>query len=158
MRCAGWPMSTSGAIRSRCGLTLRRFSEGDFQAIEARPDYTAEMELLEGHPPAGLAWTLTQGDTPLMIGGFDNLGQGRWSAWTYGQSLSPRAWSLVRRAFHLMAFEVGARRVEACIRTVGPHYSGASRFAISLGMLPEGVMRAWGADGTDYELFARIYP
>ena len=161
MPCAGLPMLTDGALTSRCGLTLRRYSPCDFYTIQARTDYAAELSLNNGHQPQGLAWTMTQGpkrwDRPLMIGGFDDLGHGRWSAWTFGETLSPRAWAMVRHAFHLMVFQVRPRRVEACVRLDTPYVEAARHYARSLGMSFEGVMRSWGCDGTDYELFARVY-
>lgn len=157
-----------GAIHAACGLTLRRFSPSDPARIQPRADFAAEQKaagepLMGPDRPSGLCWTLTQGprrwDRPLACGGIEPLGYGRWSGWLYAADLSPRGWSLVRRAFRLMITETHARRVEIAVRAAPIPGVGwaAHDYAEKLGLAREGVMRAWGPDGADYVLYAGVF-
>lgn len=157
-----------GALSARCGLTLRRYSPGDPPRIAARADFAAEQKaagepLMGPDRPSGLCWSLTAGprrwDRPLACGGIEPLGHGRWSGWLYAADLSPRGWSMVRRAFRLMIAETKARRVEIAVRAAPVQGVGwaAHDFAAMLGLSREGVMRAWGPDGDDYVLYAGVF-
>lgn len=162
---------SAGELSVRCGLTLAPFSPSDPPRIAARADFAAEQKaagdpLMGPGRPGGLCWTLRAGprrwDRPLACGGLEDLGHGRWGGWLYASDLSPRGWALVARAFRMMRQEVQARRVELTVRAPAtaedrPLAMKACRFAVRLGLEREGLMRAWGADGADYFLFAGVF-
>jgi len=158
----------AGTLSARCGLTLRRYSPSDPTRIQARADFAAEQKaagdpLLGPAQPSGLCWTLAalpgRWSVPLACGGIEPLGHGRWSGWLYASDLTPRGWSMVRRAFRLMIAETRARRVEIAVRAAPIPGVGwaAHDYAGMLGLSREGVMRAWGPDGADYVLYAGVF-
>ncbi|WOB24746.1 MULTISPECIES: hypothetical protein [Xanthomonas] len=107
----------------------------------------------------GFAFTALQDDnTPAAAGGFEPVSPGVWQSWMVGtedgwaqqwRSLTKAArWTMER------VFESGAHRVQttALVR----RREALVWFQRSLGMRPEGVWRAFGANGEDFASFSRL--
>ena len=146
-------------------LTVRSYSPSDPLRIRPREDFRLEHEaagspLFGPERVQGPCWTLTDGDRkwarPLACGGLEPQGHGRFAAWLYASDLSPRGWAVVKRAFHRVVAESGARRVEATVRVDGPA-KAAAYAELDLGLRWEGRLRGWGPDGADYDLYAGVF-
>lgn len=139
-------------------IRLRPYVAGDALLVELRPELAAEasgQDLLGYGVPVGRAWTLTQAGRVVACGGLAPDGAGRAAAWTLMGALGEATGLAAARACRRMLASWGGefRRIEARTRADFP--AGAD-FLHWLGFEFEGVARAWGPDGADYIVYARV--
>lgn len=143
-------------------IELRRYIAGDAGLVTPRAELIAEataldQAFLDGRAcPLGEAWTVTDRLEPIACGGLTPVWPGRFLAWTWIGSPSPRGWAAITHACErqlTVAFENGAMRIEAST-PVGLEAGG--RWLERLGFQREGRARRYGPAGEDYWLYARV--
>ncbi|MGD9614933.1 MAG: hypothetical protein AB7H90_02920 [Alphaproteobacteria bacterium] len=116
----------------------------------ADPGYA---EALSADP--GLSWAMREGVRIVMAAGVVPVWKGRGLAWLTHDGAEWRHWlAAARWARHWFAI-LPFRRIEA---TVLGGFDPGERWVEFLGFGHEGVMTAFGEDGADYHLYARIRP
>ena len=106
----------------------------------------------------GMAFTAIDNGYLVASGGIAPLWEGVGEAWLLGAERVEKHRRYVARAVHQHMLQVvekkGLWRVQAAMRSDWPELKRWARF---LGMQHEGTMRAYGADGLDYERYARVW-
>lgn len=138
---------------------LRHYRPGDMAAVRARPDFARERRIepeVAGAADADWTWSLIAPDGEVLgVGGFVDQGQGRGAVWLYAAALRRRDWLRLIRTFETLR-PARLRRIEAMVRMDGPAWTSAVAYARRCGFAVEGILRAYGADGTDYALLAFV--
>lgn len=99
----------------------------------------------------GVAWTAKEGNRVTACGGLLSQWEGRHVAWLLiGRECSLRG---IVKAARCILFSCAARRIEA---TVSAHFSQAKKLVEMLGFEFEGVLKAYGPNGDDFLMFARV--
>ena len=106
----------------------------------------------------GMAFTGIDNGHLVGAAGIFPLWEGVGEAWFLGASRvgkhQLRVARLVRKGLLRVADEQGLWRVQAAMRSDWPELARWARF---LGMEHEGTMRRYGANGLDYERYARVW-
>lgn len=105
----------------------------------------------------GPAWVLCEGETPIVVAGFHLQRPGVWQEYLFS---THRAWAYhalgttryVKRVMDAM-MKSEAHRIE-CISLVSRAFT--HDWLSVLGFEPEGTLRAYGANGEDAIMFARV--
>lgn len=114
----------------------------------ADPDYAVPLSSLPG-----LSWAMLEGPHVVMAAGIAPVWRGRGLAWLTHDGAEWRHWLAASRwARHWFAI-LPFRRIEA---TVLCDFAPGCRWAEFLGFAREGRMRAFGEDGADFWLYARV--
>lgn len=100
-----------------------------------------------------------EGELPIVAGGWDPIFDGVWSGWLVG---SEAAWgvhalSITRACRNIMDSLIqsdGARRL--CINGLASRTAACDWYERGLQMTREGTMRAFGRNGEDLALYARV--
>lgn len=127
-------------------------------ALELQPEQAGtavDLELGRELEHAGAAWTGVDGSTILFCAG---LRRSSWSGQALGwamfaPALGPSAMLAMTRRTRLEFARSGFRRIEALVRT--DHANGHA-WARLIGLEREGTLRAWGPDGLDHDIYARV--
>ena len=100
------------------------------------------------------AWTGIADGRVIGCGGLITQDPHRALAWVTLGIVPRRAWvAIVRKIAVVLA--TGPRRIEAAVKD---GFENGCRLVDLLGFTREGVMHGWGADGSDFVLFARVQP
>jgi hypothetical protein len=105
----------------------------------------------------GPSWVIVADSKPVLVAGFDRIRNGVWQDWCIS---TPDAWGphwhgvtrIVRRAMDAM-LQDGAHRLQ-CISLASRIH--AHRWYRPLGLVKEGVLHGYGANGEDAIMFARL--
>jgi hypothetical protein len=106
----------------------------------------------------GPSWALFDGTKPIAAAGFEEIRRGVWQDWMVSTPAAwePRNWRettrYVRQAMGVM-LKSGAHRLQ-CISLRSR--IGAHKWYHVLGLRQEGVLEAYGVDGQDAIMFARL--
>lgn len=112
-------------------------------------------------PPHWRMAMVDEHDWPLAIGGLFPLWAGRAEAWLLFHPLAqPRdvvraVNACARHMDAVQAYDAACRRIEMYVDAATHRHD---RFAARMGMTMEGVARAWGTDGADHVVYARVAP
>lgn len=129
-----------------------------YEALSDGVPYDSERHAIQLAASLGPRWALVKGDgQPLAIGGFSYIRPLVWQDWLIG---TPEAWrdhwrSISKHCRRMMdrMLETEAHRIQ-CVsladRTAAHHWYRV------LGYEREGTLRAYGANGEDAVMFARI--
>lgn len=100
-----------------------------------------------------LAYTIRHDGEVLICAGVADLGHGRGLLWSFVSDAGRRHGHIVHRAALRFISMLTFRRLEAtCLAGV----AHAAEWLERLGFSYEGTMRAWGPDGSDHDLYARV--
>jgi hypothetical protein len=116
-------------------------------------DYRA---ILAGFRAAGEAWSVIADDGDVLaFGGVVKLWEGTGEAWSVVSARAKEFPLAVCKASRAAVRGARLRRVQACVRAGD---ETARRFAELCGLDAEATLRAFGPDGEDYIMYARIRP
>lgn len=135
-------------------IAVRAYQPGDLEAIDLQPGQECERTLFV--PEAadmGPAFTITRGDTLLMVAGLVEVHSAYASAWALFTSGLGGDYAAIVRAIRRVLDASGYRRVDAMIRE---DWGRAHALARLLGFSKEGVSRAMGEKGEDFATYARV--
>ena len=114
-------------------------------------------QVFDAQARAGLAYTLLIDGRVAACGGITQLWPGLGEAWSV---ISPIAkhhpmplTRLVKRQIDSVALALALHRVQCVCKTADQR---ATRWAECLGFVREGTLRAYGQDGSDHDIFARV--
>jgi len=113
-------------------------------------------DIIAARGPGGPAWAALVDGSPIAIGGFSIIHEGCAEAWV---AVAPGLSNTDRLALALAVKRRFARESAAWKRVQASTVVGntsAARLTRWLGFTPEGLMRAWGRDGSDHIRYARI--
>lgn len=120
-----------------------------FAGIVDTPGYAESL--------AASPWSFAaiDGDEVLGCAGVYEVWEGRALAWALIGKTSGRHFKAIHRAVAGFLAQAKWRRIEM---VVDAQFDAGIRWARLLGMKQEGLMRAYGPDGKDYYLFAKVQP
>ncbi len=102
---------------------------------------------------AGPSFAIRSAERLIFVGGIVEVAAGRARCWSLIAALRRREFvpltDMVRRVIDAAAY----RRTEMEVRSA---FVGGHTWARHLGFIREGTMQAWGPDGQDYDLYARL--
>lgn len=106
----------------------------------------------------GIAYTVTRDNAPVAAFGLQKMWPGRASSWGFVSSKIGRSGLLyatreIVGKLNMIQSSQDYRRVEA---STAAGFDRAARWAEALGFQREGLMRAYGPDGSDYHLWSRV--
>lgn len=131
-------------------LTLIDMQEQQITARDILRDQPGLAGMLRS---SGDAYTVLVDGQPIICAGLLNVGDGRAHAWALFAQHSGRYFVKLIRYIGRYLDTVSFRRIEA---TVDVRFFAAIRLANILGFEREGVMKAYGRDGGDHYLYARV--
>ena len=111
--------------------------------------------VLSGFRATGESWAILADDEVLAIGGIVRLWENTGEAWSIVSARAKDYPLAVCKASRAAVRGARLRRVQACIRAGD---DTARRFAEICGMDAEATLRAFGPEGEDYIIYARIRP
>lgn len=147
---------TLGALEQICHRL--RATDAD-EILNLRPHDSWALLALEAHycltvrGRGVIAWVHGM---PAAVIGFGELRPGVWDAVSFGTDAYKDAGVVLMRAGRRMARDIlsdpvlGARRLQADAKASNTR---AHQFIRALGGVPEGIMRSYGKDGSDYQRF-----
>ncbi|WP_052812276.1 hypothetical protein [Xanthomonas campestris] len=142
---------------------MRATEQEQFLAVTGAKQYDPEMGahwlINVAARSGGFAFTAVLDDNrPAAAGGFEPISPGVWQSWMVGTEEGwAQQWRSITKASRWTAeriFESGAHRVQTTA-LVG-RKEAIVWFQRSLGMHPEGIWRAFGANGEDFASFSRL--
>lgn len=145
-------------------LETRAFRLQDVDRLPSQGQQAAEVavvsrETLAAAARRGPAWTVVSDGDVVAVGGISVIYPGRALCWALvsGQATQGQRVAAARAALKMVrqARWLGVVRLEATVRADWPQAAG---FLAGLGFQREGVLRRYGPDGADHEMWARIEP
>ncbi len=148
-------------------LDFQPFTPGHLLALDLAPqsaryaDRIQQVAASGAMTVQGLSWSALSRGRVIGCAGIQQIWPGRAHAWAVIGQMPPRAWPGITRACIFMldaAHADGWRRIET---TVLDDFPAGLRWIRRLGFVCEnGVTpcRAWGPDGADHWMFARVRP
>lgn len=102
----------------------------------------------------GPAYTGIHEGKVIACAGLAHFTPGRAQGWALiGKNATPRLFVEITHEVRLFFDRQNVRRIETPVRS---DFAGGHRWAQKLGFVREGTMRAFGEDGFDYDLYARV--
>ncbi|MBB3802056.1 hypothetical protein FHR47_002304 [Xanthomonas arboricola] len=142
---------------------MRETEQRQFLAVTGLAEYDPEVGahwlINVAKRSGGYAFTAVMDDnTPAAAGGFEPVAPGVWQSWMVG---SEEGWAQQWRSLTKAAcwtadriFDAGAHRVQTT--ALVDRKEAIVWFQRSLRMRPEGIWRAFGANGEDFASFSRL--
>lgn len=127
--------------------------------------HLSKMKLKEVHssevgldvPLNAFATTFFYGDDPVAIFGASQLFRGVFHVWAFlTEDVKKHPIAFHREVVKLIDWWFKNAQLRRMQMSVKVGFSEGSKWASLLGFVPEGVMKNYGPDGSDYLLFARI--
>lgn len=140
-------------------IEVRQFRPADLDELRLQPaqEYLAAFIARPGYGQelvdAGPAHTVWNGDRIVCCAGVANLWPGRASAWALLAWDAGRSMRGLHREVLRFLDGCGIRRVEAYVY---PQFEAGHRWATMLGFEREGLLRAFGLDGSDMVMYSRV--
>lgn len=128
-----------------------------YEAFTGQPFNRDTMALGLASKP-GPSWVLCGDGSPIAAAGFDYIRPGVWQDWmvntpeAFGQHWRTTT-KHVRRAMNAMLDQTDTHRLQ-CVSLASRIH--AHRWYAVIGLAPEGTLRAYGANGEDAIMFARV--
>lgn len=130
-------------------MTIERFQPEHVEEILGHEVEDAKRFALTS--PA--AYTVRINGTAIICGGVADMGSGRGLAWAFVSPLALRHPLIVTRTALRLFSTLDYRRIEA---TCSCGFERGREWLKLLGFKYEGTMTAWGPDGSNHELWARV--
>ena len=142
-------------------VEVRPFRPEDVYTIEPQGRHVAALEaigdwraMIRTAAASGPAWTALHDGRVLGVAGLGVHWAGRAEAWCLlTRDVPARLWPALHRAALRGIAEAGYRRIEASAKT---GFEQGQRWLRMLGFVPEGLMPAYGPDGSDHMRWARV--
>lgn len=138
-------------------MIVEPFQPSHLAEIDLQPEQRSRVDFVTPEYAAmlaeGYALTLRHEGRILACAGVAEAGYGRGLMWSFLSTDSREHAVLMHRAALRFLSTVRLRRIEA---TVVSGFDRGCRWLTRLGFQHEGTMRAFGPDGADHELYARV--
>jgi RimJ/RimL family protein N-acetyltransferase len=142
-------------------IEVREFRPEDVDGIEPQDVHARALDALDDWrkmictaAACGPAWTAMHNGKIIGVAGLGQHWPGRAEAWCLlAREVPMQAWPAIHRAVLRVLAGAGYLRVDATARQ---GFAQAQRWLAMLGFVPEGVMHAYGPDGSDHMRWARV--
>lgn len=140
-------------------ITIVPFEPEHLKLIDFQPSQIGMLDRVDDNygrylKDGGICYTGMRGDQVVICAGVQLMWDNRGVGWVKMSKDAGRDLVFIHRTVQGIIDNAGLRRIEAYVDSA---FEEGKRWVEMLGMSYEGTMKAFGPDGRDHDLYARIY-